>query len=447
MTQPRANTFGDIRSIVLGAPSWSAWVTLLESLRAWPDKGSLEHEVLPYVRSHIDRWPDEARALPRRWAYDLGTEALPGLDLVRTLEWPTSLKLLDRMGAVAEIHQMPLKRLRLSWQDLRGDDVERLMNIGLPPGLEELDLSNNALLGDDVLRMLSRGDAMFTRLKLSNNPLTQAPSAPEELSLRGFARITHLELSNIGSVAELRLLALCRALEGIRSLDVSRNALTGPFLARLFEALPAKLESLNFSTRAPLLSMGVHHSVDSRTLETVVEHPGAAGLRSLNVNNHVLGDDGLAQLLGGSSMRRLTHLSVSNTNLSTRAGALFAQRDPARPPLTSLHLARNALHDDGVKALLEAPTCAHLEHLSLRGTRMTLGALDALFDAPCWGTLRRLELNANALGDEGARRLARTPPPPRCTALHLTSTRMGTDGLRALLGSPWLDQLEDLRVS
>ncbi len=60
-------TFGDLRSLLQQPPSARLWELIAGQLWAWEDLHERDEVILPYVASHLERWPLGMMALPQTW--------------------------------------------------------------------------------------------------------------------------------------------------------------------------------------------------------------------------------------------------------------------------------------------------------------------------------------------------------------------------------------------
>jgi hypothetical protein len=100
--------------------------------------------------------------------------------------------------------------------------------------------------------------------------------------------------------------------------------------------------------------------------------------------------------------------------------------------------------DEGLRALLAKPLPS-LEILHLGACGITAEGVGAFTRYE--GTIERLTLNHNAIGDDGLRELADAKCLRECQALFLTGTEIGDDGVAALAKSPHLGKLRRLALN
>lgn len=124
------------------------------------------------------------------------------------------------------------------------------------------------------------------------------------------------------------------------------------------------------------------------------------------------------------------------------AGALASSALVAS--LRTLDLSQNPIGDEGVEALARGAPLGLLDALSLRGVGLTDRGLARLASAR-WAP-SSLSLGDNAIGDEGARALAASPACARLRRLDLAGNGLTDEGVEALAASPYLRGLEKLSL-
>jgi uncharacterized protein (TIGR02996 family) len=221
--------------------------------------------------------------------------------------------------------------------------------------------------------------------------------------------------------------------------------------------------------------------------QDLAEAPWFPKLRSLDVRDCRLGDDGLDRLLGGSpplaltrlnlgandltptgvrrlassrALARLRRLALGQNDVGTAAADLL--RSPALPDLCSLDVsycdgygtrsgpdvlgAIAAAAPPGRLRVLEANVChcsvrslarlvwsavvSRLEALSLNGNDLPDEAAAAIAESPQVGALRRLDLADNRITDAGLRFLMRSPHFGALRVLNLRGNDLTAEGRR-----------------
>jgi uncharacterized protein (TIGR02996 family) len=110
---------------------------------------------------------------------------------------------------------------------------------------------------------------------------------------------------------------------------------------------------------------------------------------------------------------------------------------PDLPYTFFLDLSAQALGDDGVIRLADAPFLERVHGLNLGSTFMGDDALEALAHSPHLPELRELYINDNPITDDGIRQFVLSPLAERLDLLDVRTTQVGDDGvevLRHLLG-------------
>jgi uncharacterized protein (TIGR02996 family) len=140
----------------------------------------------------------------------------------------------------------------------------------------------------------------------------------------------------------------------------------------------------------------------------LAESPQVAGLRSLSLAGHSLGQPGAQALAGSRYLTNLEALDLTGCNLARSAVTLLAQ-SPKLPRLRRLVLADNPLGDSDVRALAASPYLKELRELDLSCNRITTEAAKALAGSPLLGRLRWLNLAQCDVGSYGLRLLHQSP--------------------------------------
>lgn len=98
----------------------------------------------------------------------------------------------------------------------------------------------------------------------------------------------------------------------------------------------------------------------------LVASPHVAGLRTLELVGHRLGDEAASAIAGSPWLRQLEVLNLNHNRIG-RPGAQSLAAAPGLASLTHLHLANNQIGDAAVKAILHSPYLKGLTTLELRG--------------------------------------------------------------------------------
>jgi uncharacterized protein (TIGR02996 family) len=175
---------------------------------------------------------------------------------------------------------------------------------------------------------------------------------------------------------------------------------------------------------APVRAVRVR--VADKHVPALCRMPEFGRVRSLDLSGNMLAVNGrLARLLTDAPLDGLTHLNLGNNNLFADAlGQVL--RSPVAGRLTALDLSGNPLTDDGLRELAGTPALARLESLTVRNNEQT---------------------DDNSVHADGAAAIGATRHFPRLTRLDLSGHRVGDAGLVALIGSPLMARLVELRLA
>lgn len=220
MRQP---DFGQLRSLVHGAPSPPRWQELCASLERWPAR-RVREVVLPYLEAELERWPRALRLAPPRWVLRLSLEQeVPGWGIARTmrlrgLTLPGRLEALrlaqrEELGCIQRLEiwgggrnaawfellvaggQLAPEELRVLDWDLSPRRLVRALKGARLERLRALQLER-ARLADPELEGLLELEPVraVTRLQLAHNRLTDA--AAFELARASWRALAHLDVSH-----------------------------------------------------------------------------------------------------------------------------------------------------------------------------------------------------------------------------------------------------------
>src|SRR5262249_30989884 len=132
--------------------------------------------------------------------------------------------------------------------------------------------------------------------------------------------------------------------------------------------------------------------------------PGAfPRLRSLTLYDNPLEVQGIAVLARHSVVAQLGSLDLSACGM--QPDGLRHLLGASLERLVMLRLNANSLGDEGARLLAQAPALVGLRTLELRGNGITDAGAQALGKSPYLHHLMRLDLGENALGDEAGQRL------------------------------------------
>jgi uncharacterized protein (TIGR02996 family) len=222
------------------------------------------------------------------------------------------------------------------------------------------------------------------------------------------------------------------ALSGFRTKGGFIRAITGSYaqIARAAEALFAA---------EPVVEVTITDA-DEELAAELAEAPWLARVRHLILRGE-LGDAGFASLVASEQTAGLTALNVTATGLGSGApAALGANLSGCR----TLVLSGNPIGDEGVAGLRAWEHLGTLEVLYLSGCELSVRGVATLLDGAPLAALTKLCLSNNALEDAGHRIAARTASLPALRHLELIDTRLGRDGIQALIEAPMphLDRID-----
>ncbi len=189
--------FGDVRAALDGPPTVERWRRLCALLEPTVASAELSERLLPYVESHLERWPDALRLAPPGWLVQRTLKAnahLLGLcrcvDITRgnlthrglsrllgawgerpitRLDLEDCRKISDA-GCVAiagSSHAATITHLNLNLCAIREAGVHALA--GLTGPIEHLDLSYNAASYDALSPWIASGALAHARIVLINH--------------------------------------------------------------------------------------------------------------------------------------------------------------------------------------------------------------------------------------------------------------------------------------
>ncbi len=153
-------------------------------------------------------------------------------------------------------------------------------------------------------------------------------------------------------------------------------------------------------------------------------------------------DSGAARLAGHPGLSRITHLNLDHNDIRSK-GALALARSPHTGNLRVLSLRQNPIRSAGLQALA-AGNFPGLRELHLGSTKIKQDDLRALLGAPWMRQITHLNLESCGLGTAHARILAEAPGLGNLRVLQLWYNGIDSEGLTALAASPHLSKLRSL---
>jgi len=389
--------FGEVRSVLQNPPSQATFYALCQLF----EDGTCPDAILPYIESHIDRWPDDVmRWVPYHWFHLKGGEfpklvslcnalALPDpstpfyefvsfldsehlprlttLDLARFHPEPSQWEQLGEYEASSEITSLNITGCRLD-----DEALDAVCDLPFFPGLRSLDAGYNNLGRGGLQRLASVPWSGLESLQLRANKLDADACAVFSQFGEG-ARLKELDVSwNPIGPQGVAAMASAVCLQGVTSLRLDYCDLTSHGLAHLVTAHGfQELESLSLQSNAiESLSHTTHH-----------RFARFSRLRALSLAANQLRAENVRYLLEDDIIPQLTSLDLSYTELQN-AGAELVAACERFDSLRHLDLGMNRLGHSGIRALANAPWIARLDTLMLGGNDLRLDAIVELCESP-----------------------------------------------------------------
>jgi Ran GTPase-activating protein (RanGAP) involved in mRNA processing and transport len=153
-----------------------------------------------------------------------------------------------------------------------------------------------------------------------------------------------------------------------------------------------------------------------------------------------LGNQGFSALARSATLNHLEELDLSSISRQARyseddpirtASVRSLMDWPGLATLRKLNLAGNDLSSEGIRALLQSPHAAGLKELSLRDTRLDGAAMAEFATAVAGLSLDMLDVGQNILGADGAEAVASAPCLKELKALRMDRCEVPSDGAAA----------------
>ncbi len=375
-------------------------------------------------------WLDISSASPR--VRDLDT-VLQHAERLRTLHADRVKASHPQFMSALARATCPLERLSLREAQLHTDAIEQILGpTSALKSIQHLDLSFNGRLNElnlnfwDVLQVSGLKSLALAGTGMKSDALgmtLRALRAPIETLDIGF----NPELTDygLGFVADA---PFAGSLSTLRAVQCGFGALVGQILGQ-----------------SPGLQALQHLFLDDNTLERhgfeALCAPNAAlKLKTLGFGRNNVGEGGLEALFNAPWAGDLVELALWDNGLGPAAARQLAQAPLAR--IENLYLGCNALGDEGLEALLEAPWLGSLRELHLSGNQ--IGAKGAELLATCQGIahLDLLDLSFNDIDEDGARALAQSESLRHVARIEWRGNPVGEGGAlmlqRAPFYCPWL---------
>ncbi|HSK04144.1 MAG TPA: TIGR02996 domain-containing protein [Kofleriaceae bacterium] len=253
-----------------------------------------------------------------------------------------------------------------------------------------------------------------------------------------------LELTGLGDYHEIEWIDRRAGGVPLTRLRIEGNHTVGRRFAEQLAAWPgaASLERLELGTAFVDYDSG-YFSDPTLRAEGARALAGArlGSVAALELDRQRIGSDGLAELVRG--LPALRELSARACEISEVA--CFERSTGA--PLRYLDLSENELGGDGARTLMRSPRLAALESLALETCEFPPEGVAAIVEAPCWRTLRVLDLSRNPIGVGGLLAFAEAPRPPHLHTLRLADADLHADAGGILASIDWLPALLVLDLS
>jgi uncharacterized protein (TIGR02996 family) len=245
----------------------------------------------------------------------------------------------------------------------------------------------------------------------------------------------------------LARLAASPHLAGLRALRLPSNNLGNYGLHALAQSgTLTALEELDYSAMARHERYIHDPVIRTAGMRALMDWPGMATVRSLNLNGNDVSRDGLRALLRSPHAGGLKELSLRDGRLDGQAMAEFRDALPELR-LERLDLGENVLKDLGAERIATAPCLRELKTLRLdRCEILQSGARLFAKKASFLGGLRRLDVGHNHFGPAGLAALLEREPPSLHT-LHMRDNDLFDQGAELLAGSRASDALLEVDLS
>lgn len=332
--------FGEVRSVLQRPPSEANWEELCQLVSQDWRRPGFEEDLLPYILSHLDEWPDSMRTTPLRWRDGLVRGAsMPFMGMVRVLD-ATGMGLknedmwtLAKSPVMRHITGLILAGNKIGWRGLNhlfeGEEAPA-------PHLRSLDLSHTAIGGEGV-RMLAATEALPRLESLSLEGLGLSRDAIDVLtSSETLPSLTALSLArNDLAARHLEVLAEGELFERLRVLSLDENNLGAHGGLRL--ARRAKISHLAG------LSL-VRCNLPSPIIEAIGRRPRALSCSVLRLS-HNPGISALGALISTDALPSLRILEVDGERVH-REDLLAAASSEKLTSLELLAVSAKAIDED-----------------------------------------------------------------------------------------------------
>ena len=335
--------FGELRSLLASAPNAARWGEVCDLVSRW-DRDELEHGILSYIVSHLDRWPDHTRLAPRSWVEDK-------LEGRTVLTWAMA-RGLDCRGMV--LGASLCQRIP---EELLGPKCRVLSAHNAHIGYQEMAI----LLSSEPIHHLTGLD--LSRTPLKNDVVLSICSSEllfnlEQLSLAG------CRIGNDG----LGILVQADNLPNLRELDL-RDSRIGLLALELLGSAP-------FAPQLRTLDLSDNH-LGRHGAQVLTSIPALRELDTLRLRHCGLGPDGISALCDNHRFEHLTTLVLERNDVKSR-GLVALSRSDILENVTHLDLGTNKIGDDGIEALVASPHIDALERVVLQWNPLTARSKELL---------------------------------------------------------------------
>jgi uncharacterized protein (TIGR02996 family) len=393
---------------------------LLGKNPAWGDEaGKWLREVAVFRRGFIDEVGCNIKPLLRSAAGMWKRAPITALHLKEIHDRPEALP------GLAE-----LVNLRSLWVSGFGRGIAPLANCEQLAGLESLGLDVRTATPGQLATLFTA--PLARRLR----HLRLKPSVSVEQDARSLldlpvlcAQLESLALRDTTSGTVLPRLR-AGAFPALRELDVGAQSPGADWVREVFSVPWPRLESLDLSTG------GIRH-------ENLSTWPGLANVKRLVLTSNQLSDVGIVFFVAGPYPVAPKHLDVASTYL--RDASILA-RCPRLASLTRLNISWNNL-GSSVATLVRSPHLRNLRRLNMDATSLRDEGIRALVQAFDLPALTWLNLSYCGFQTEGARQVANCPALARLVGLDLSRNHLPPDSGRYLAESKYLTRLGSLNLA
>ncbi len=317
--------FGDLRSAAQRVPGPDAWRSLCQLVQRY-DEESFHERALPYLTSHLGRWPDALRCAPRSWLLRAASgEDVPELAIALRVRFPNAVQVFDGDLDFADLEPFALPFATdssIHAYKLNQRELDALLGARCLSRTRHLELPGHGFDDADALAIAGAPMTHLTSLDLSGNVIG-GPGAQALADSPALARLTTLRLTrNALGPSGARALATAAFWPTLTRLELSDCLLDGPSARALGGALErSALAHLDLSFNAALRDHGVIELARS---------PGLARLTHLDLRGVGMGESGALELSRSAYLSNMERLELSFTGLSgpTIAALFESERIP-----------------------------------------------------------------------------------------------------------------------